>query len=303
MNEEGWIFGVKSNFDCRGDSAQCKQILSKGLNSSISRGGKTAVEKALEGGHKDTIVTLLEEDADVTTALITSAERGCMNDIQLLVKAGVDVDLKDSSGCTALMKATQKNHLDIVMKLIDANANKDLQDKYGETALIKATKKNCLEIVKVLIHSRADIENCNHSQYTALLMAAKYGHTEIIKELIKAGAKVNHEDLDGNTAIIVAAKNNGDANTIKELIKEAHKRTELSIINHQNKGGRTAMMMAARRGADSIVQELLQAGANREKQDKNGKTALQMAQDFDYMDTVNIIEQFLNYRDMNLPNK
>ena len=63
--------------------------------------------------------------------------------VELLIKAGANIDLQDSRGRTALYIASLIGHTGIVELLIKAGANIDLQDSRGRTAFDRAkTRRN-----------------------------------------------------------------------------------------------------------------------------------------------------------------
>ena len=239
----------------------------------------------MKGGHKDTVVALLQRGADSITPLMKAVEEGVKHDVMVLVEAGVPLNQRDSDGCTALIRSAQCGFNEILTYLlITAKANPDVKDKYGETALSKATQKNSLEIVKTLIESGANIEIANTSGTTALLIAAQYGHTDCVRLLISASANSKHQNNEGNTAIMIASDKNSDACTVRELLKMKPN------IDHQNKYGKTALMLAAESGTKDIITELIDAGADLNKKDRYNDTALTIAQQYEHEDVVKAIE-------------
>lgn len=68
---------------------------------------------------------------DVWTALMWASYKGHENVVNLLIKYGANLDIKDNLGNTALMMADANGHLNIVNLLIDAGAVSTTND--GQT--------------------------------------------------------------------------------------------------------------------------------------------------------------------------
>jgi ankyrin repeat protein len=60
--------------------------------------------------------------------------RAAENVIELLLKAGAEVDAADDRGRTALMMAAELDHAEVVDVLIRSGADRNLRDKAGKTA-------------------------------------------------------------------------------------------------------------------------------------------------------------------------
>ena len=126
-----------------------------------------------------------QDDADLT-ALMRAARDGEINEIETLLKHGVDVNAMDKSGWTALIYASMRGDSKSVKLLLKANADANAKEEGG---------------------------------YTALMAAAQYGHDSIVKLLLSSGADVNAVTKDGRTAIGLAAKSR--RSEISEILKKA----------------------------------------------------------------------------------
>lgn len=92
------------------------------------------------------------------TPLITSfTPHSSKSDILVLIKAGANPNLQDSTGDFALRLAADDGLTDIVEKLLDAGANPNLQRKDGRTALMEAALDGNLELAKLLVRRGADL--------------------------------------------------------------------------------------------------------------------------------------------------
>jgi ankyrin repeat protein len=104
----------------------------------------------------DLIPKLTEHEINATnhtgyTALITAAERGHLNIVQLLIANNADVNIQAyPSGYTALMVAIEQNHLEVVEALLKAKANIDTRDDAGQTAMNLAIQNKNLRMIAAL---------------------------------------------------------------------------------------------------------------------------------------------------------
>jgi len=89
-------------------------------------------------------------------ALLAAGFHGFPEIIELLVKAGMDVNHQDHLGQTVLMYASEKGqvqsskHHETVKKLLELNADPSIRNRDGKTALDLATYKNQSEIILLL---------------------------------------------------------------------------------------------------------------------------------------------------------
>ncbi|RNF07700.1 ankyrin [Trypanosoma rangeli] len=89
------------------------------------------------------------------SALIPACERGHVEMVNLLIKAGVNVDQVNDFGWTGLLEVLElggddMDHVDITKALIAAGADVNLTDKEGRTPLYVAKKHNLKRISKLL---------------------------------------------------------------------------------------------------------------------------------------------------------
>ena len=117
-----------------------------------------------------------------------------------------------------------------------------MQENAGKngSALIREIKSCKLEAAALLIDKDADLNDRDETGYSALMLAVCCGYMDIIKRLIDKGA-----DLE---------------------LRESH-------------GGWTALMLASRWGFTETARLLMDGGANIDAQDKNRKTALDLAKE------------------------
>jgi hypothetical protein len=119
--------------------------------------GATALELAL--GHPEIVLTLLESGARPDSYELLSAVND-KNDtlVEALLRAGADVQTRDSGGQTALMIAAEKSRTDpkaagIVQRLIAAGSDVNARDQLGQTALMMGGPE---EVTRALLAAGAD---------------------------------------------------------------------------------------------------------------------------------------------------
>jgi len=94
------------------------------------------------------------------TALIPAAERGHVETVRTLIEAGVDVDHVNNLGWTALLEAIilgegGNAHRQIVDLLVKAGANVNLADRDGVTPLQHARQRGYKQIEAILVAASA----------------------------------------------------------------------------------------------------------------------------------------------------
>jgi ankyrin repeat protein len=153
---------------------------------------------------------LLEVGADVnarcgiygTTPLHAATVAGCADVVELLIKAGADVNSRDNLGKIPLHYAAIKGNVEIIKRLIaagsDVNAEENEDGKTPlHTALIMTKEEAALE----LINAGADIAKADRQGRTPLHLAARKCLVRVVEELLRRGAPVNARDADGNTPL------------------------------------------------------------------------------------------------------
>ena len=149
---------------------------------------------------------------DLGGKLKDAVKKGDLKDVKILIAAGAELEITDYWGMTPLMTAAQKGYTDIVNMLIKAGANVDAFTPEGSmTALLYAIDKGHTEIAKLLIAK--DKGSCN---LKALASAADKGHAEIVKLLIANGAAQKNQNKFED--VFITALKRGDNEMVKALM-------------------------------------------------------------------------------------
>ena len=180
-----------------------------GVQARQTRDSEAVMHAALTG---DTarLRALLRDGADVNggqpdgvscgeTPLMIAAEMGNLQCMDILIKAGADVNSKAQGGHTALNVAVWRNNVKAVNRLTRAGADVNSENLYERTALFHAARHGYHQCVKVLIEAGADVNLVDHSGETPLV-ATSTGCSQsmcdadkvaCIRLILRAGAHVN----------------------------------------------------------------------------------------------------------------
>jgi rhodanese-related sulfurtransferase len=121
---------------------------------------------------------------------------------QQFAAGGIDAVIANAT--TPLMKASHIGDRDIVDLLIKAGAQLNACNADGNNALWLACVGGHLDIIDMLVSAGIDIDNRNDNGATPLMYAASSGKAAIVERLLGKGADVTVETLDGFSALDLA---------------------------------------------------------------------------------------------------
>ncbi|XP_075779999.1 ankyrin repeat domain-containing protein 6 isoform X5 [Pelodiscus sinensis] len=209
-------------------------------------------------GQVDNVVQLINKGAKVAvtkhgrTPLHLAAYKGHLHVVQILLKAGCDLDIQDDGDQTALHRATVVGNTDVIATLIQEGCALDRQDKAGNTPLHLACQNSHSQSTRVLLlgGSRADLKN--NAGDTCLHVAARYNHLPIIRVLLSAFCSVHEKNQAGDTALHVAAALNHKK--VVKLLLEAG--ADGTIVNN---AGQTPLEVARQHNNPEVALLLAKA--------------------------------------------
>jgi ankyrin repeat protein len=237
------------------------------------------------------------------TALMYAARQNGMDAAAALADSKADLNATDADGTTALELAIINLHYDLASMLLNRGANPNVADSTGMTALYAATDMrapagmmtrpdpklrdeiDAAGMVKVLLahganpnlrlekpiigrHNNLVGDTSLGEGTTPLMRATKANDLPIMRLLLDGGADPTLTLKDRTTTAMIA--NSLDA--IKLLVEHG------VDINAFNANGQTVLHNAAGRGATAIIQYAADQGARLGQKDKQGRTALDIAQ-------------------------
>jgi hypothetical protein len=141
-----------------------------------------------------------------------------------------------------LIAAAKANNVPRVRELIARGGSVNAKDPIQDSAFLYAGAEGFNDVLRLTLAAGADVASTNRYGGTALIPASEHGHVETVHLLIAAGVPVNHVNNLGWTAM-----------------------QEAILLN--NGGPRQ----------QDVVRLLLEAGADPDIRDPEGRTALQNA--------------------------
>lgn len=171
-----------------------------------------------------------------------------------------------------LLLAVQAADVKAAERALRNGADENAENEHGETALQLAVNMNHPEIVKLLLEYDANAwETFPNTDVTPLMVTAYRGYAEVAEILLEHGIEPNAQRArDGTTALMFALQN-FHAEVAESLLQHG------ADVNMTNEAGGTALLAAASWGKPTIVQLLLDYGANPHIRTKNGWTTLMSA--------------------------
>lgn len=193
--------------------------------------------------------------------------------VQSLLDRGVDVNLKGVSQSTAMHIASARGNSAVVSLLLSQRADPDCRTNDGKTPLAYAVMNGHLDVIRNLIEKSSVDVNSNAGRWTALHGAAKYSRSTAIRMLTDAGANCRALDSDGKIPLHLAAEK-GDIKKFRVLFG-TDPGMDVNVLDGVFR--RTPLHYAAEEGHRSIVELLLDRGANKNIQDFSGFDARRLA--------------------------
>jgi ankyrin repeat protein len=137
------------------------------------------------------------------TALHIAAENGSESVVSELVRAGADIDARDSYGNTPLYCAVNNGHAGTVARLVALGADQSIADKAGRAPMHIAAEKGYADVIRALASNEKSNLNLVCFMGTPLHCATIAGQGDAIRTLVDLGASL--EVLyQGKTPLVTA---------------------------------------------------------------------------------------------------
>lgn len=305
--------GILSHFVRNAMTAELKQFLQnppKGFQTDLGEGSK-AFEDAVRNGYIEMSGLLYQPSLFAkgqNLALVFAAEGNQPQMLQELLQKKIgDLEAgREYSQQTAVLAAAEKGSLEMLQLLHKAGARLQATDQQGKTALMYAASQNQFQVVDWLLSQKQDVNTVSHRGITALYEALANGHLQMARYLLSKGARLTgpqHEPLwfaavsSGRLASLkflseklkldVTVRNQQGS----DLLSEAVFAENPVIINwllqqglspdQSDDNGTPAIFRAAERGNLYILKQLEAAGANLNLRDECNNTLLMAAVGYD----------------------
>ena len=228
--------------------------------------------------------------AAAETTLLDAAEQGDRATALRLLTKGANPNTPGPDGTTAIMWAASNGDLDLVRALIKAGANVKLAYQFGTSAITEAAIVGSAPVIDALLKAGADPNTRNPEGETPLMAVARSGNVDAAKRLLEARADVNAKETFGGQTALMWAAAQGQAEMVKFLAASGADLNARGVIRQwerkviteprpkdMNKGGFTPLLYAAREGCVDCVRHLIAAGADKDLEDPERITPLNMA--------------------------
>ncbi|NBX02814.1 MAG: hypothetical protein EBR02_01860 [Alphaproteobacteria bacterium] len=225
------------------------------------------------GGNESTYANTLRpaQDENITFSLLRSAAEGDEKKLRNMIDEHVLLNARDVQKRTALMYAAWNGKDEACKLLLESGANIKLQDKNSFSAFDYAASRGHVETVKRLLLWTKTPDNKNYVEYATLMNAAYNGDVRILPSG-RTIASINRISLEDQSPLMVAA-GNGSVALIAEMVERG------ANINLQNHEKQTPLHWAVWNRQMASIRWLIAHGADRKLADKNGNTAIMLAQE------------------------
>lgn len=147
------------------DKENVSKMIKEGVNVNmhLPDGSRTPLHVATHLGHKEIVLLLLSNKADVhalsddgQTALHVAAQNGRKDMIEILKKSGAIIDALADGGYTPLQVAAKDGHADMIEWLVKSGANINACTDLGYTALHESAGSGHMKATQKLLELGAD---------------------------------------------------------------------------------------------------------------------------------------------------
>ena len=294
----------------KGHFSILQKLLESGADvNQVNENKQTALMVATLTGQKACMTGLINAGADVNmgdvnnaTALHYASLKGhdeCLS--ELLTTS--DINNTDLYGRTPLLLACRFGFPKCVDLLLKAGADVNMKGAANLTPLTQAVKHDHDGCLDLLIQVGADVNKAEYTGRTPVASAAFYGSRKCLKKLLTAGADVNLPGPLGRTALIESVwSSQKEWNQLihdEELLhctRYPKECVEMLIksradVNVQMPGhpGYTALMKASANGYHECVQLLLEKGADVNVISTQSQTSLMYSAMFGHVACLNLL--------------
>ncbi|CAG8976382.1 hypothetical protein HYALB_00006155 [Hymenoscyphus albidus] len=247
------------------------------------KAGRPPISYAAERGHTKIVEILLsfsdglpsEPDLWKGTPLEYAAICGHCEIIELILKHEADNIGKTSANIALCYSATHR-HVDVLKALLerqDIDVNFSSHADTMTSPLLCAVSAGDLECVKILVDKGASLDTKTQDGQTIIYIAAWRNHLEVVEYLFskkEVQNQIDTQDALGQTPLLRAISY-GDLSMVECLLDHG------ADTGCMNEDGENAISMSASKGFEDIFAALVKKGANPQLRDKESKCPLMLA--------------------------
>jgi RNA polymerase sigma factor (sigma-70 family) len=224
-----------------------------------------------------------ESFATTIVDLLKAVRAGNIERVKALLKADPRLLVaRDPMGNTALIIAANSGHAALADLLFDAGVEPGLHEAaaIGDVARVRAALEGHPE----------QLDTDSPEGFTPLALAAHFGHLEVMRLLIDRDADVNRVATHRiGVTPLHAALFGRQVEAARLLVEHGADVTRARGGSGWKRAGWTALHYAAGLGFSTLVQPLLERGADPSRQDEEGKTAIDVAVDANHHDIAGVL--------------
>ncbi len=259
--------------------------------------GRTALESAVQAGHLELALDLIQAGAPLDSALVALILRAVLHDQgqqlwhieprgDATLRTGhwcwltrgvlpTDSDLLDPLQPWLIESSTDRIHIRGRITFLAVEEVPDDARPEGMPSAAWRHRQGWTEPVEAALHGDLPPDQPDSRGFLPILDAIRAGSAAAVSALLDLGAdpcRRPHYGLMRGATLLHNAADNGNSDSIHALINAG------AEVDATTASGWTALMVAARRGHLDAVHELLRAGANQDLRNAQGQTAIAVAQ-------------------------
>lgn len=189
-----------------------------------------------------------------------------------------------------LHRAAHRGDVKAILALTAAGAALNATDGHGRTPLHVATFARRRDSIQALAQAGADLGRLENDRYDAVTIAAVADDEETLGLLLSLGASAKQVTSRYDGTALIAAAHLGHDGVVRQLIRAG------APLDHVNNLHWTAVIEAIVLGDggprhQATLKALIDAGANLQLADREGRTPLQLARSRGYVAMAEMLEQ------------
>lgn len=201
------------------------------------------------------VVTTADRPDSPDTALLRAAEAGDADAVAVALRAGADIETRDSHARTALLVAATYDHVEVAEVLVAMGADPDALDDRHDTPWLVTGVTGSVRMLETLLPANPDFTIRNRFGGLSPIPASELGHVEYVRRVVRTPVDLDHVNDLGWTAMleaVILGDGGADHQEIVRILLAAGADPGIG-----DRDGVTPLQHAERSGYDEIV-EILQ---------------------------------------------